>query len=252
MVKYIFILIFILILNCVFSDVIMVSEEIIPFLILLFPLVIFIETLALNRLIVSKKLKKIRFSKILLIVSIANIFSFLVGLLLRMIGSFAIDILYDLFIIGNILQISYIFFFLIISIVTEFFIFYIFLGKYFNLTRLLFLSVVVNILSYVFIYVYLYISYTISFFIAEQRHREELERFFRKHQLETELMFGCERLKFFGCETVNTSYIVVIFDANRDGTINSKDTLFELCKNWFNIQSDIECKRLCNCSISIQ
>ena len=37
------------------------------------------------------------------------------------------------------------------------------------------------------------------------------------------------------------------FDANKDGIVDSKDTLFELCKNYYGIETDANCKKLCGC-----
>jgi hypothetical protein len=39
------------------------------------------------------------------------------------------------------------------------------------------------------------------------------------------------------------------FDANKDGNIDNKDTLFELCKNYYGVKNDCECKYICGCVI---
>ena len=61
---------------------------------------------------------------------------------------------------------------------------------------------------------------------------------------------SCRMLLTIGCYSVNsTSINVTNFDANKDGKIDSNDTLFELCKNYYGIDNDTECKtRICGCS----
>jgi hypothetical protein len=49
------------------------------------------------------------------------------------------------------------------------------------------------------------------------------------------------------CKPSTNSILVKGFDANKDGNIDNKDTLFELCKNYFNKTTDLECKDFCDC-----
>jgi hypothetical protein len=50
------------------------------------------------------------------------------------------------------------------------------------------------------------------------------------------------------CKPSTDSIRVKDFDANKNGEINdSGDTLFELCKNYFNKNTDLECKDFCDC-----
>ncbi|NIM47271.1 MAG: hypothetical protein GTN40_03895 [Candidatus Aenigmarchaeota archaeon] len=56
-----------------------------------------------------------------------------------------------------------------------------------------------------------------------------------------------------GCNilyNVSTNSIFIEdFDANRNGELDDKDTLFELCKNYYGAISDCECKKVCGCDI---
>ena len=59
--------------------------------------------------------------------------------------------------------------------------------------------------------------------------------------LETVKANTCHMLTF--CN-VNTNTIRIYnFDTNKDGKIDTKDNLFELCKNYYQIYTDLECKR---------
>lgn len=251
MVRNLFILIFpILILNCVLADVIVVTDEIVPFLVWLLPSVILIETLAFSILIYDKKIKKIKIQKILLVILIANIFSSLIGLLLGVMQTSIPEDLVELSsLIFGLFHPYYIIFSLIVSIVSEFLIIYLFFKNYFNLKKLLFSCTLANILSYIFIFEYVAFSYEISLQIAARRHRENLNTFFERVEL---LGIGCAKLKSLGCEKVNVSDVVMDIDVNKDGFINENDTLFEVCKKFYNIRSEIECKKLCHCSVSIR
>jgi len=55
-------------------------------------------------------------------------------------------------------------------------------------------------------------------------------------------------IKEMGCEEGSTKDILVdCFDANQNGKFDDGDTLFELCKNYYEIETDLDCKRLCGC-----
>ena len=58
---------------------------------------------------------------------------------------------------------------------------------------------------------------------------------------------ACTELVKSNCEKTTNSIIVKNFDANKDGKIDSSDTLFELCKNYYGRETDSECKRVCDC-----
>ena len=58
---------------------------------------------------------------------------------------------------------------------------------------------------------------------------------------------ACEELALGNCNVSINSIIVRDFDANNDNNINEKDTLFELCKNFYNIYTEAECKKQCGC-----
>ena len=60
---------------------------------------------------------------------------------------------------------------------------------------------------------------------------------------------ACRMLWTIGCNSINsTSITVKDFDANRDGSIDSNDTLFELCKYYYGVEIDLDCKKVCGCS----
>jgi hypothetical protein len=59
---------------------------------------------------------------------------------------------------------------------------------------------------------------------------------------------ACEILVRNGCEMKTSEILIENFDANKDGKINSEDTLFELCKYEYGTETDEECKRAaCGC-----
>ena len=57
---------------------------------------------------------------------------------------------------------------------------------------------------------------------------------------------ACQGLITTGCN-VSSNTIKVNFDANKDGKIDSSDTLFELCKNYYDSETDADCKAICSC-----
>jgi len=59
---------------------------------------------------------------------------------------------------------------------------------------------------------------------------------------------ACQMLAGMSCSQTASSIPVRGFDANKDGKIDSGDTLFELCKNYYDISDDLDCKtRICGC-----
>jgi len=58
---------------------------------------------------------------------------------------------------------------------------------------------------------------------------------------------GCQKLVKNNCNISTDSILVENFDANKDGKKDSADTLFELCKNYYEIETDTVCKRICGC-----
>ena len=59
--------------------------------------------------------------------------------------------------------------------------------------------------------------------------------------------YGCMELVKQNCEVSTNFVIIKNYDTNKDGKIDSSDTLFELCKNYFSINTDSECKAICGC-----
>jgi hypothetical protein len=60
---------------------------------------------------------------------------------------------------------------------------------------------------------------------------------------------ACTLLTQMVCSGKAQNIPVNDFDANKDGTINSGDNLLELCKNYYNIEDDSDCKQqVCQCS----
>lgn len=60
---------------------------------------------------------------------------------------------------------------------------------------------------------------------------------------------ACNELVKSGCEKTSSKSVLIKFDANNDGIIDSKDTLFELCKNYYSVEDDSKCKeRVCGCT----
>jgi hypothetical protein len=65
---------------------------------------------------------------------------------------------------------------------------------------------------------------------------------------------GCSII-ITNCSNSNTNDIILDglhqtkckFDANKDGKIDNRDTLLELCKNYYSQESDSDCKKLCGC-----
>jgi hypothetical protein len=60
---------------------------------------------------------------------------------------------------------------------------------------------------------------------------------------------ACRELVIDGNCNVSTSSIAVRgFDANKDGSMDSNDTLMELCTNYYySGWTDEDCKRMCGC-----
>ncbi len=68
---------------------------------------------------------------------------------------------------------------------------------------------------------------------------------------------ACAQLKrqSGGCQLADTTAIVFYkneklpdFDANKDNKTDSADTLFELCKNYYGVETESQCKMVCGCS----
>jgi len=58
----------------------------------------------------------------------------------------------------------------------------------------------------------------------------------------------CGNLWKNDCKNSTYSILIEDFDANRDGEINNDDTLFELCKNYYGLKTDADCKKIgCGC-----
>jgi hypothetical protein len=68
--------------------------------------------------------------------------------------------------------------------------------------------------------------------------------------LESVKNIACRQLVFGGCKK-NTTEITVNYDANRDTKIDSNDTLFILCNNFFGRKDEKSCKQLCGCAGAI-
>jgi len=65
--------------------------------------------------------------------------------------------------------------------------------------------------------------------------------------LESTITNYCVFLTRNDCKDSSNSIIIDDFDANKDGKIDSADTLLELCKNYYDIDTDLECKIMCGC-----
>jgi hypothetical protein len=67
---------------------------------------------------------------------------------------------------------------------------------------------------------------------------------------------ACTMVISIGCDKAKSEEIMVNFDANKDGKIDSADTLSELCINFYMIGTeghpdDQTCKsQICNCKIT--
>ncbi len=55
---------------------------------------------------------------------------------------------------------------------------------------------------------------------------------------------ACAELSKIGFEKTSTKNIIICLDANKDGIIDNKDTLFEFCKYELKIEDDLQCKEL--------
>ena len=59
---------------------------------------------------------------------------------------------------------------------------------------------------------------------------------------------ACEDLiNIYGCEVSTDIVKIKGFDANKNGEFDDGDTLLALCQNWYNISTDDECKKSCDC-----
>ena len=66
--------------------------------------------------------------------------------------------------------------------------------------------------------------------------------------LETIRDKACNELEKSDCNVSTYSILIKDFDANKDGKIDSTDTLFELCKNYYGLNTDSDCKNTgCGC-----
>ena len=59
--------------------------------------------------------------------------------------------------------------------------------------------------------------------------------------------YGCMMLQRQNCKVSTDSIILENFDSDKDGKIDDKDTLFELCKNYFGAETESKCKVICGC-----
>jgi len=64
---------------------------------------------------------------------------------------------------------------------------------------------------------------------------------------------ACMMLIKGDCDVSTDSISVGDFDADKNGIENdSGDTLFALCKNYYDLKTDSECKKMCGCSLCSQ
>ena len=57
----------------------------------------------------------------------------------------------------------------------------------------------------------------------------------------------CQQLLSMGCYLEPNAFQVHDFDANMDGSIDTSDTLMDLCINYFQITNPADCKAMCGC-----
>jgi hypothetical protein len=69
----------------------------------------------------------------------------------------------------------------------------------------------------------------------------------KRPTIESAKVYGCMALVKQNCELPTNSIIIKDYDANKDGKIDSSDTLFELCKNYFGVETESKCKAMCGC-----
>ena len=199
------------------------------------PAVIIIEAFVFWLL--SKKIKmKIGIKKIVLVVLIANIVSSLIGVIFS----------YDLYKITNLalsrpdniklnLETEYgIFIYLILTVIIELPLFYIFLRKEYKLKDLITICIILNVVSYAFLTLY---------FVYRPRSTSTINDMYAARNA------ACTSfVREYGCNASTNEVVTENFDSNMDGKKDSSDTLFELCKNYYGIKTDIECKQMvCSC-----
>ncbi len=60
--------------------------------------------------------------------------------------------------------------------------------------------------------------------------------------------YGCGNLLENHCNKTTNEIKIEYFDANKDVRLNEKDTLFELCKNYYGVETEYGCKtKVCGC-----
>ena len=67
------------------------------------------------------------------------------------------------------------------------------------------------------------------------------------YTLESVRYQACQTLVNTGCKSSTGSIALKYWDANKDEKMDSSDTLFALCQNYYNITSETNCKELCGC-----
>jgi len=186
------------------------------------PIIILIEILVFYVLNKKHYKKELNLKKIILVASLANIISSFFGLFITLIN-YSMD-LFSFF----------------ITIIIEFFVFFIILRKSFKIKDLLVICIIINIFSYLFIFcLYVYEGY------------EKIRSIPISPQAAKNAACAIMMRESNGCKiNVSTNSILVKnFDANKDEKIDGNDTLFEFCKSYFNMETDCKCKIACGCNI---
>ena len=91
------------------------------------------------------------------------------------------------------------------------------------------------IIGIVIVIIFVFLFYWSAFLLSFKNNQ-------RPPKLETAKSTACEELVTAGCNVSTNSITLKNYDANNDGKIDSTDTLFELCKNVFQVKTDSECK----------